>query len=284
MSEKGSAATKYFGDGIHRRTGHPLKKIESLKEFELIGVQPRMFALGEQEEIFEFIRVYEFESEEKRELALQEHRKRQMMLSSLSPIIYQKGQVLVLYHPGSRGDTKFNEKLNRAMKSLNFEAPSNEPNPIVIETGEANQVHNEMPEDFAFLLRFGVDDNNMKNVIDSYNGIAFKDLGPEGVATANVKFTREEMLIIYEKMQEINIFGPKELNDETGCAQNDPRVADKWTIRIAGEEKTVHWVEYWECKTTDDAKQLNDLRNFILEIVFAKEEYKKLPESKVTYE
>lgn len=99
--------------------GIKLKEMESLKEFELIGVQPRVYALGEQEEIVAFIKVFEFGSEEKRELALQEHEKRQMMYSSLGPIAFEKGQVLVLHYPDDNANV--NEKMQKALQSLNFE-------------------------------------------------------------------------------------------------------------------------------------------------------------------
>lgn len=75
----------------------------------------------------ETIRIYEFDSEEKQKFTFQEHQKRQVLVSSHSPIVFQKGHVLVLYHYDYRdsptqplvlSDTKFGEKLEKAIEGL----------------------------------------------------------------------------------------------------------------------------------------------------------------------
>jgi hypothetical protein len=135
-----------------------------------------------------------------------------------------------------------------------------------------------MPDDFAFSVRFGV---GSKNVIDSYNGTVTKDLILAGTAEANVTFTNEEMLSIYEKMKTMNVLEPKDFNDDMNCRVT-PYGEDIWKIRINGEEKTIQWSGKY-CGKTEDAKQFIDLRNFVLDIVKEKNEYKELAEPKGGY-
>ncbi|WP_169091536.1 hypothetical protein [Paenibacillus sp. PL91] len=141
-----------------------------------------------------------------------------------------------------------------------------------------DQMPKEMPNDFAFSVRFGV---GSKNLIDSFNGVVVKDLISAGIAEAKMTFTQDEMLSIYEQMVKINVLGTKDLINDSGCRVK-PHGEDIWQIRIGSEEKTVQWSgEY--CEVTGDIKQLKDLRNFVLEIVKNKGEYKKLHEPEGAY-
>lgn len=156
---------------------------------------------------------------------------------------------------------------------------SNQQVPKVIPEQKLIEMPNEMPADFAFSVRYGV---NGKNVIDSFNGIVVKDLIIDGTAEAEITFTNEELKSIYEHMVKINILETKDLNKDTGC-QIEPHGDDTWKIRTAGNEKTIEWSGKY-CDATEDVELLMDLRNFVLEIVKAKEAYKALPEPEGAYE
>lgn len=142
-----------------------------------------------------------------------------------------------------------------------------------------NNMPEEMPSDFDFLIQFGV---QSKNEINSFENIVIKDLIVEGTASTEISFTEEEIKKLYQKMREINIMEPKELMPEkTNCMQT-PYEEDKWKIKLNGETQTLYRNgEY--CKTTDDAQQLIELRNYIFDLVKSKDEYKKLPEAEGGY-
>ena len=143
-----------------------------------------------------------------------------------------------------------------------------------------NNMPEEMPSDFDFLVQFGV---QSKNEINTFDNIVIKDLIAEGTASTEISFTKEEMKKIYQKMREINIMEPKELIPEKINCMQTPYGEDKWKVKLNGETQTLYWNgEY--CETTDDAKQLIELRNYILDIVKSKDEYKKLPEAKGGYQ
>jgi hypothetical protein len=143
-----------------------------------------------------------------------------------------------------------------------------------------NNMPDEIPKDFNFTVQFG---HRFKNEINTFKDSVTKDLISDGTATTSIFLTNEEISAIYKKMKDINIMAPKKLvPDKTNCMQT-PHGEDKWEIQLNGETKTLYWNgEY--CETTNDAKQLIELRNYILNIVKSKEEYKKLPEANGAYQ
>ncbi|RTQ94511.1 hypothetical protein [Lysinibacillus telephonicus] len=136
-----------------------------------------------------------------------------------------------------------------------------------------------MPSDFDFKIQFGVMKNNE---INTFENTVTKDLIADGTVKVNLTFTTEEMTKIYEKMKEVNITEKKDLIPKTDCMQ-EPFSEDEWMITINGESIN-HYVSEQYCDTTDDAKQLIELRNYIFTLVKSKEEYKNLPEANGWYE
>jgi hypothetical protein len=145
-------------------------------------------------------------------------------------------------------------------------------------SNDKNIMPEDMPKDFAFSVQFGI---GSKNVIDTFNGIVIKDLISAGIAKANTTFTEAEMKSIYEKMKAMNVLGPKDFIDDMSCRKK-PFGKDTWNIRINDKEKTIQWSSEY-CKLTVDAKQFAELRNFVLDIVKQKDEYKKMPEPEGGY-
>ncbi|MBB3113099.1 hypothetical protein FHS18_005202 [Paenibacillus phyllosphaerae] len=150
---------------------------------------------------------------------------------------------------------------------------------VFVGCNTTNKMPKEIPDDFAFSVQFGI---GSKNVIDSFNGVVIKDLIVAGTAEAKINFTQEEMLNIYEKMKIINVLGSKDFVDDMSCSR-EPSGDDVWKIRINGNEQTIQWSSEY-CELSDDAKHFEDLRNFVLDIVKEKDEYKTLPEPKGGYE
>jgi len=142
-----------------------------------------------------------------------------------------------------------------------------------------DQMPKVMPDDFAFSIQYGV---GSKNLIDSFKGVAVKDLISAGTAEAKINFTQEELQRIYDQMAKINILGALDLTQASNC-RVEPHGVDIWHIQINGVEKTFQWSgEY--CDTTKDIQKLRDLRNFIVDIVKAKNEYQALPDAEGAYE
>lgn len=138
----------------------------------------------------------------------------------------------------------------------------------------------EMPSDFDFIVKFGV---GKMNEINTYEHTVTKDLISDGTATTNSSFTTSEMADIYRKMKGINITEMEEFIPNRKCAQK-PLSEDEWQITISGETITHHVSGEQYCQTTDEAKQLIELRNYVFTLVKNKEEYNKLPEANGGYE
>ncbi|GAB2671768.1 hypothetical protein ACFQWB_13315 [Paenibacillus thermoaerophilus] len=137
-----------------------------------------------------------------------------------------------------------------------------------------------MPPDFAFSLEFGI---NGRNAVNTFDHTVTKDLIAGGVVTANIALTTEELEQIYERMRKINIADSKKLIPDRKTCLQTPHGTDKWNIRINGNTITHQWSgEY--CNPTPDALQLGELRDFVFELVKAKDEYKRLPEATGGYD
>lgn len=149
----------------------------------------------------------------------------------------------------------------------------------VNEKGNPQTMPMEMPNDFKFIVKFGV---LKKNVIDTYEETVTKDLVADGTVTTNLTFTTEELESIYLKMKDINIIETKDFIPKTNCLQ-EPFSEDEWKISVNGEVIT-HVISEKYCETTNDAKQLIDLRNYVFSLIKSKEEYKNLPEATGAYE
>ncbi|MBD7971002.1 hypothetical protein [Paenibacillus gallinarum] len=138
-----------------------------------------------------------------------------------------------------------------------------------------------MPTDFNFMVSFGYGEVT-KNVIDTYTGTVTKDLITQGSATANIIFTTDELREIYDKMKTIDIMGPKKSSKEEGCFKT-PSNEDKWKITVDGETKIFSWTDQ-NCRMTEDANQLLELRIYIQQMAQESEAYKSLPEAEGGYD
>ncbi len=142
-------------------------------------------------------------------------------------------------------------------------------------TAAAVLMPEEMPEDFAFSVRFGI---MGKKEVNTFNHTITKDLVTHGTAQAVLTFTDREMADIYARLREINIL--RELNLQPlkqGCSQT-PYEEEHWQIQLDGERHSFDWSEE-NCGVGGDAKKLKELRSYIWERVMTKKEYLELPEA-----
>lgn len=135
----------------------------------------------------------------------------------------------------------------------------------------------EMPEDFGFSVRFGIE---KKNEINTFEGKVVKDLIVDGTATAEVTLSNEELSEVYKKMKKVDILEEKhfipEPVDGSMCVQQ-PHSEDEWSITLNGET-IVHFISGEYCEPTEDAKRFLTLRNDVFDKVKNKDAYLELPE------
>lgn len=96
--------------------------IDPSAELKLEGVTPVSYKMHNDE----VIRVYEFESADKREDANKQFDDNNQMISTHAPIIYHSGKILVLYYSHvdsktrtpKKDETQYGEKIAQALKDL----------------------------------------------------------------------------------------------------------------------------------------------------------------------
>lgn len=99
-----------------------ITQIESPGDKNIDAVQPVSYKLSNDE----IIRIYDFESEENRDIGKKHFEESIQHLSSHSPIVYQSGKYLVLYYSNTDSktrtpklnETKFGEKIEKALISI----------------------------------------------------------------------------------------------------------------------------------------------------------------------
>ncbi len=126
---------------------------------------------------------------------------------------------------------------------------------------------------FDFKIGFDVD---AKNVIDTFNDTFTKDLVP-GSAITNLVFTEEEMKSIYEEMKKIDILTYSDTFDPEGNIRITPYCTYNIKVQIDGRIKEI----YWKDENISEVPEAIALRNLIVhirDIIYSKDEYKKMPE------
>jgi hypothetical protein len=144
---------------------------------------------------------------------------------------------------------------------------------------QANTMPEKMPDDFNFSVRYGI---TSKNEINTFESTVTKDLVTNGTITTNSKLSANEMINIYKQMREINILKDSKLVSESNCRRT-PYSKDQWKIKMNGKITSFKWSNE-NCVITEVAKNLEDLREFVLNIVKNKTEYKRLPEAAGGYD
>lgn len=131
---------------------------------------------------------------------------------------------------------------------------------------------------FDFKIGFDVD---AKNVIDTFNDTFTKDLVP-GSAITNLVFTDEEMKSIYEEMKKIDILKYPDTFDPESNICMTPYCTYNIKVQIDGRIKEI----YWNDEKSSQVPEAIALRNLIVhirDIIYSKDEYKKMPEVKGVY-
>ncbi|TFE31580.1 hypothetical protein [Cohnella luojiensis] len=142
-----------------------------------------------------------------------------------------------------------------------------------------NTMPEKMPDDFNFSVRFGI---TSKNEVNTFDSTVTKDLVVNGTAKATIRLSEKEMTDIYNQMREIDILRDLKLVARSNCYKT-PYSEDFWKVQLNAQAVMFDWSDE-ACEMTENAEKLKQLRQFILDIVKKKPEYKELPEAEGGYD
>jgi len=154
---------------------------------------------------------------------------------------------------------------------------------MVLNGCSSNQMPKERPQDFAFVLKYGIEAKNELNTID---GTFTKDLVISGTKTIPLELSNDEITMIYDELRKISINSyPKEFkpdNNSTIKRSVTPCQSYDLFIRYNGKEHQISWIDS-SLSEVSEAKNLRDLINVIISTIESKEEFKKLTEPQGGY-
>jgi len=145
------------------------------------------------------------------------------------------------------------------------------------------QMPTEKPNDFTFILKYGV---GSKNVLNTKDGTFTKDMISSGTKTTDLKLSDDELGTVYTNLRMIKIMNYPEVfkPDRFAITQRSvsPYMTYDLTIGYNGKQKTVIWDDE-SLSEESEAKNLRDMINRVISILESKDEYKKLPEPEGGY-
>lgn len=147
----------------------------------------------------------------------------------------------------------------------------------------AKQMPAEKPQDFAFILKYGI---GAKNELDTKAGTYTKDLILSGTISIPLELSTDELTKIYNEMYKIKInnYPEKFKPDNDAAVQRSVTPCQTYELLLTanGKEQQITWVDSSLSEKTD-ANNLRDLINLIISAIESKEEVKKLPEPRGAY-
>lgn len=131
-----------------------------------------------------------------------------------------------------------------------------------------------MVTDFNFIFKYGV---GAINELNTFNQTYTKDMAMDPPITIQFKLTESERMGIYEKINSLHLF------DEDGGRIGEGTVMVPCSsyylkVNINSVQKELSWG--CDRKTTDKLQQFTD---YVISVIQAREEYKKLPAPKGGY-
>jgi len=125
---------------------------------------------------------------------------------------------------------------------------------------------------------------SFSNVLNTFDNTYQKDLVMDGTITVNFWLTAEEQKRILDKANEIDFFLLPEDFPKIDSLDFDPNPGlQKMQIKYQNKNKTVTW--HYPLDSQDpQVAALMSLKDFIIQIIEAKPEYKKLPMGRGGYQ
>lgn len=139
---------------------------------------------------------------------------------------------------------------------------------------DTNKIDKQIPDDFNFILKYGV---GAKNVLNTFEGTYTKDLILAGTYTAEFKITKEEMKEIFIKVSQIDVLEYPNVFVPTSNRFSYPSSSFYLEIKMNGHIKRITWNKN-TMADTPKATKLKDLIYFIESIIEFNPDHKKFPE------
>jgi hypothetical protein len=140
---------------------------------------------------------------------------------------------------------------------------------------QANFWPHNPPADFNFIFRYGV---GAKNELNTFSQTYTKDMVMDPPVTVGFKLTDDEIAGVNKKMNDLKVFGINEASTEKNVMVT-PCSNYYFKAQIGFFVKELSW-DGCHGKINDELQQFTD---YIIKIIEAKEEYKKLPSPKGGY-
>ena len=159
---------------------------------------------------------------------------------------------------------------------------------LLLFTACGNRMPEGVPQDFAVYYAMGIDNGQM-NILDTYEGYIQKDLIRKGTARADYTPTDEEIVAIYDKITELelwtmpnNVRGDK--NTISPMTFFEIRFTmDGTTYEILADATITHSTWLNENITSEQAEAINTFCMFLHELMMDTDEYQSLPDSEGGY-
>lgn len=134
----------------------------------------------------------------------------------------------------------------------------------------------EEEDDFAFVLKYGV---NRKNEMNTRDGKLIKDLQNGSlIEVSDFMISQKDKQLIYREMVLANYLADKELSEECNMK---PYVSYELETTINAQARNYTWSE---CDTSSDGKEMSSLAQFIIDLVKSTKTYQSLPEVQGYYQ
>jgi len=131
------------------------------------------------------------------------------------------------------------------------------------------------PADFNFIFRYGV---GAKNEMNTFNQIYTKDMVMDQPVSIGLNLTDDEIVGVYKEMNDLKVFSINEASTEKNVMVT-PCSSYYFKVQIGSLVKELSW-DGCQGKINDKLQRFTD---YIIKIIEAKEEYKKLPAPKGGY-
>lgn len=154
--------------------------------------------------------------------------------------------------------------------------------PAALATGAAIQNHQQPPADFEFVFTYSP---CFTDELDTARGL-FTYGGAQPPLTVPLVLSEDERARIYQRLMAIGFFSyPQTYRVETSphqvTAMTIPYNTWRLQVRLGGRSHQVFWADQFIQPNPLRAQELRSLMRLILEVIYAHQEYRDLPEREI---
>ncbi len=138
--------------------------------------------------------------------------------------------------------------------------------------------------DFNLIFKYGV---GARNVLNTFTGTYTKDMVVDPPITVKLCLSEEDLDRIYRKMVEINFFSyPTKFSPGsrgTVIGEMTPFSTYYFKVRYKNRVKELYWAARYTYSGNEEAENLKELIDLIIEIIHSKPKYQRLPKPRAGY-